>query len=140
MSEEPERNQTFVEIPLDPTMHDKTDEFSFVLKPSSVKGIGVFATHGIKQGTYLLLFPIDQTRKFTHEQLDADPRLKKFCQFYGVDTKRGSSVAPNFGCMSVGWFINHSESPNADHDPDWDYFANRDIEAGEEIVIDYRVL
>jgi len=133
-------NDTFVEIPLDPKRHDKTDEFSFVLKPSGAKGIGVFTTHGIIKGTHLLLFPNGQTRKFTHEQMDADPRLKKFCQFYGVDTERGSSVAPNFGCMSVGWFLNHSESPNADHDEDWEYFANRDIEANEEITIDYRAL
>lgn len=34
---------------------DKTDEFSFILKPSEY-GIGVFATHNIKKDTYLRLF------------------------------------------------------------------------------------
>jgi len=100
----------------------------------------VVTTHGIFKGTHLLLFANGETRKFTHEQLAADERLKRFCQFYGVDTKRGSSVAPNFGCMAIGWYLNHSDAPNADHDEDWEYFANRDIAAGEEIVIDYRAL
>jgi SET domain-containing protein len=133
-------NEAFVEIPLDPRQYAQTDEFSFVLKPSGGKGIGVFTTHGIRKGTHLQLFPNGATRKFTHEQLEADPRLKKFCQFYGVDTARGSSTAPNFGCMSVGWYLNHSETPNATHDEDWEYFATRDIAANEEITIDYRAL
>jgi len=34
---------------------NKTDEFSFVIKPSK-HGVGVFAAHGIRSGTYLRLF------------------------------------------------------------------------------------
>ena len=34
---------------------DKTDEFSFILKPAQY-GVGVFATHDIKAGTSLRLF------------------------------------------------------------------------------------
>ena len=38
---------------------DTTNEFSFVLKPSE-HGIGVFAAHGIKAGTFLRLFGDDE--------------------------------------------------------------------------------
>jgi SET domain-containing protein len=131
---------SFPQIPLDPRQYSRTDEYSFVLKPAGTKGIGVFATHGIAKGTKLDLFPNGQTREFSRAQLDADPRLDKFCQFYGVDTEDGSSCAPHFGCMSVGWYLNHADEPCAARDEQWDYFAGRDIAAGEEITIDYRAL
>jgi len=43
----------------------------------------------------------------------------------------------NFGAMAVGWYLNHSDSPNAHHDAGYKYFASRDIAAGEEITINY---
>ena len=133
-------NDGFAEIPLDTKLHDHTDEFSFILKPAGAKGIGVYATHGIRAGTQLRLFADGRTREFSRQTMAADPRLERFCQFYGVDIPEGSSVAPDFGCMSVGWYLNHADPPNARHDESWDYFADRDIAAGEEITIDYRWL
>lgn len=133
------RNATMAEIPIDPRRYGATDEFSFILKPSSVSGVGVFCTHGIAKGTRLALFAGLKPRYFSNEQLERDPRLKAFCQVYGVDTGWGSAAAPHFGCMHVGWYLNHSDQPNAHHDR-FRYFASRDIEANEEITIDYREL
>ena len=48
-------HDAFFEIPLDETQRTETDEFSFVLKPSRIQGIGVVATHAIAQGTRLAL-------------------------------------------------------------------------------------
>ena len=45
----------------------------------------------------------------------------------------------DFGCMSVGWYINHSKTPNAYHH-DYDYYALSDIKEGEEITVDYNIL
>ena len=39
----------------------------------------------------------------------------------------------------VGWYLNHSFTPNA-YQEQYQYFAARDIEAGEEITINYRTL
>ncbi len=39
--------------------------------------------------------------------------------------------------MSVGWFLNHSNEPNAENDEHYDYYAIRDIPKGAEILIDY---
>ena len=131
--------EMFVDIPLDPRQLNKTDQFSFILNPSGIKGVGVFATHGIAKGTYLAIFQSEKTRFVSAKKMDADPRLKQFCLFYGVETDGGSYVAPNFGVMAMGWYLNHSESPNAHH-KGYHYFASRDIAAGEEITIDYRLL
>jgi hypothetical protein len=133
-------NESFFKVPLDDRQYAKTDEFSFVLKPSAIQGVGAFATHGICRGAHLQLFPQGATRTFSKEQMENDPRLKRFCQVYGVDADGGTYVAPHFGCMSIGWYLNHSETPNAHHDEDYEYFASRDIAADEEITIDYRKL
>lgn len=39
--------------------------------------------------------------------------------------------------MSVGWFLNHSDEPNAENDEHYEYFAIKDIPKGAEILIDY---
>ena len=46
----------------------------------------------------------------------------------------------DFGCMEIGWYLNHSKTPNAYHDDDYNYYASNDIKAGEEITIDYNLL
>jgi hypothetical protein len=133
------RNAILAEIPIYPRMRATTDEFSFVLRPSKRSGVGVFCTHGIAEGTRLALFPGLAPRYFSNAQLARDPRLRAFCEVYGVAVDGGSVVARSFGHMHVGWYLNHSDEPNAHHQR-FRYFARRDIEAGEEITIDYRGL
>lgn len=135
----PKQNAALAEIPVDPGRYGTTDEFSFVLKPSRLSGVGVFCTHGIAKGTRLALFPALKPRYVSNARLERDPRLRAFCQVYGVDVGGGSVVARSFGHMHVGWYLNHSDEPNA-HRERFKYFASRDIDANEEITIDYRGL
>jgi hypothetical protein len=132
-------NVTMAAIPIDPVRYGDTNELSFVLKPSKVSGVGVFCTHGIEKGTRLALFPDLKPRYFSNEELARDPRLEAFCRVYGVETGRGSFVARSFGHMQIGWYLNHSDEPNARHER-FEYFAIRDIEANEEITIGYHEL
>lgn len=116
-------------------MSDKTNEFSFVLKPSS-HGIGVFATHAIKAGSALRLFGDERSEGVRFLDKNDVPE-----EFWGHCIDRGEKLAcaRDFGAMPVGWYLNHSSSPNAGH-KDYNYFALRDIKAGEEILIDYNSL
>lgn len=132
-------NTTMAEIPIDPRRRGTTDEFSFILKPSKLSGVGVFCTHGIARGTRLALFPGLKPRYFSNARLERDPRLRAFCQVYGVGVGSGCVVARSFSHMHVGWYLNHSGEPNAHHER-FKYFASRDIDANEEITIDYRDL
>jgi SET domain-containing protein len=115
---------------------EKTTEFSFILKPAQ-HGIGVFATHDIAQGTPLRLFgdglPEDEARVIAKEEVP--PFLHGHC------IREGDTLfcAKDFGKMSVGWYMNHSKSPNAVH-RNYEYYALRDIKEGEEILIDYNSL
>ena len=118
-------------------MKDSTDEFSFILKPAE-HGIGVFAVHDIKDGTYLRLFrdeSEEKPRAVTRKTADVPEFFRQYCVGRG-DTQLCPS---DFGCMEIGWHLNHSKNPNAYH-KNYFYHASRDIKAGEEIVIDYNSL
>jgi SET domain-containing protein len=118
-------------------MQNSTDEFSFLLKPSE-HGIGVFAAHDIKKGTYLRFFggETEETDvSVVRKKEDVPEPFRQYCMDRG-DTLR---CPKDFGRMEVGWHLNHSKTPNAYH-RNYDYYALRDILTGEEITIDYNSL
>ena len=121
-----------------------TNEFSFRLKPSE-HGVGVFAVHDIKKGTYLRLFGDEQEGgpepfincRFLKEEDVPESFRNTFCVSKGG---RGLLICPkDFGSMPVGWFLNHSKNPNV-VEKNYYYYANRDISANEELSIDYNTL
>lgn len=116
---------------------DSTNEFSFVLKPSE-HGIGVFAAHDIKEGTYLRLFgdePELTDRSRTLKASEVPDTFKEYCINKGDEL-----IGPqDFGAMPVGWYLNHSVNSNATH-RNLHWYASRDIVAGEEILVDYNSL
>lgn len=116
-------------------MRTTTDEYSFILKPSLIHGVGVFATHPIRSGTRLRLFA-------RSEKTRVIPRGSKYDNFYdqyGVEVEGGFACPEDFGRMSVGWYLNHSDTPNAVH-RQYVYYALCDIDDGEEITINYGTL
>jgi len=127
-------NLTFVDIPFSDVPRE-TDELSFLLRPSKIAGVGVIITHPVKKGTFLALFVEDDVRRVPRSEMAKNPQLHAFCVTYGIERREYVCVPKNFSYMEVGWFLNHSKTPNAEHDGKW--IALRDIEAGEEITIDY---
>jgi len=116
-------------------MQTETGEFSFILKPSSIQGVGVFAAHGIAKGTKLKVFADDHTYRILDEETVPEG-FDSLCLGLG-DGKLG---CPNdFNHMSIGWYLNHSKEPNAYFDENYLLFAARDIAAGEELTIDYKL-
>ena len=116
---------------------NNTNEFSFILKPSKY-GVGVFTVQDIAKGTYLRLFgneKIFEHRIRTLNNKNIPEAFKDYCMNRG-----DKSICPeDFGCMPVGWYLNHSKNPNAIH-KDYNWYALRDIKEGEEILIDYNSL
>ena len=115
-----------------------TDEFSFVLKPSKF-GVGVFAVHDIKAGTYLRLFGNENLGIDNHERFLNKKDVPKEFQIFCINRGESLWCPPDFGYMPIGWYLNHSKKPNA-LNKNYDYWASRDIKAGEEILIDYNSL
>jgi hypothetical protein len=116
-------------------MENKTTEFSFILKAAKY-GVGVFATHDIKKGTYLRLFNEENVEV---SRLRNKKDVPEVFQEYCVDRGDMLLCPSDFGHMEVGWYLNHSKDPNAYH-KDYNYYALRDIKEGEEIIIDYNTL
>ncbi|MBA4192210.1 MAG: hypothetical protein C0467_29935 [Planctomycetaceae bacterium] len=125
-----------------PTDHYSQDELMlyFRLKPSTIlgAGVGVFATTDIAKGAYLEgLFGNDDVRRLTWEEfaaLDVPAEVKEnFVTRYETEC----FVPRDFNLMSVGWYLNDADEPNLAHDVNYDYFALRDIAAGEELFIRY---
>lgn len=113
-----------------------TDEFSFILRPSQVSGVGVFALHAIAKDTWLEVFPRGyRARKFRSNELPA--ALRTYCTAKGRDIY---AAPQQFNRMYIGWYMNHSADPNVTWDDDLDGFvASRYIECNEELLIDYNV-
>lgn len=116
-------------------MRSKTDQFSFMLRPSGIEGIGVFATHNIAKGTYLRLFSPSERVKIRKE----NKNHYVFLHRYSVELEGAFHGPEDFGRMSIGWYLNHGKRPNAEH-RNYRYYAKRDIRAGDEITIDYNTL
>lgn len=111
----------------------KCTEFSFILKPSILGGVGVFATHGIATGTSLFTEK-HSSRKMKIKDIPID--FIKYCIFLNDD----ECLCPErFNRIGIGWYINHSNHPNIGKNTD-NLISIRDIDAGEEIFLDYNQL
>jgi SET domain-containing protein len=115
---------------------DKTTEFSFILKPSE-HGIGVFAVEDIAEGSFLRLFGTDElSEKSKTDIIRSKKDVPEIFWSFCVDKGEFLICHNDFGNMPVGWYANHSKNPNAVHG-EFNWYAARDISAGEEITIDY---
>lgn len=127
-------------------------EFSFILKPSPLGGIGVFCTHDVAADT--LIFPHTHELRILNIK-DVPENFLKYC-IYISDSE---VIAPErFDRMEIGWFINHSPEPNIENRHPIrnvkrtneaemlrdmrvrSIYTKRNIKAGEEILINYNNL
>ena len=110
-------------------------------RPSSIHGVGLFADQFIPKGTitwrfdpvFNVVFPKDEVEKMPEHQ----KRLIKFFAYFS--TKRRAYVYS----IDDSRFLNHSIHPNHDilpipNEVELCNVANRDIQIGEELTVDYR--
>lgn len=126
-------------------MRHDTDEFSFRLQPATIPGagVGVFCTHDIAKGTFLRLFGRDElsddeelTTVASIRPKDAVPDM--FIP-YTIHTAEFLICPKDFGHMFVASYLNHSATPNTFFRK-YNWYALRDLQAGEELLIDYNTL
>lgn len=117
---------------------NQTNEFSFVLKPST-HGVGVFATHDISKDAHLRLFGDGEKIDLRSQRRNKNSVPEPF-RDYCMDRGETLVCPEDFGRMQLGWYLNHSSNPNAYRDKDFKWYALKHIKAGEEILIDYNSL
>ncbi|GKU82143.1 SET domain-containing protein [Niallia sp. NCCP-28] len=94
---------------------------------------GVFATQDIKKGTLFHEAPVIPYPNEQHQYIEKTV-LDDYAYEYGINH---SAIVLGYGML-----FNHSYEPNATYDISFekhtfDYYAYKDIKAGEEIFINY---
>jgi len=112
-----------------------------MLKPSPLHGIGVFAITAIKKGERKIFSDHEsEWIEISKEEVDALPHharslVENHCLF-----NETHYYIPEYGfkIFDLAVYLNHSDQPNLISVNDGEFFeAIRDIEAGEELLIDY---
>ncbi|MBS1493180.1 MAG: SET domain-containing protein-lysine N-methyltransferase [Bacteroidetes bacterium] len=109
----------------------------FELRPSTIHGVGVFAVIDIKKDTPLELFEPEDDNFIPFEHVPNSKFPEKIIEKYSIMGDEGYSGPKSFHRMSIGWYLNHSDTPNIYCNEDYEYFALRDIAADEELTVDY---
>lgn len=104
-----------------------------ILKPSSIEGVGVFTLSPIRQGDRVPLFEVDDSTTISRSENAELPRA--YSRYHVPDAEERWWGPSDYHRMSIGWFLNHSRTPNVDVRNN--YAALRDIAVGEELTIDY---
>lgn len=114
-----------------------------MIKPSPIEGIGVFAVQHIPKGCRSMFSRSAEDEKWipvSKKELENLPdHSKALIQNYCLYDEQNYFV-PDYGFkkMDLVNFLNHSDTPNIISINEGEFFeAIRDIEKGEELVIDY---
>lgn len=112
-----------------------------MLKPSALHGIGVFAVAPIKKGERNIFSTSNaEWVEVSKEEVEALPKhardlVENHCLY-----NETHYFIPEYGfkLFDLAVYLNHSEQPNLISINDGEFFeAVRDIEVGEELLIDY---
>jgi uncharacterized protein len=112
-------------------------------KPSIIHRIGLFADQKIPKETFTWKFDSRFDLLFDPEELEKMPELQRnFIDNYSYLSKKSHK---HVFSIDDARFTNHSKNNNIDlveipNEPELCGVANRDIEIGEELFVNYRIL
>jgi uncharacterized protein len=109
------------------------------LAPSRIHGFGVFALAPIAKDTPVWRFAKGLDMEFSPDIVEGLPEhVRMFFSHYGYLDRNLKRIIL---CFDDARFVNHSDTPNVASDYTQDPYgldvALRDVEAGEEITMDY---
>lgn len=109
------------------------------IRRSGTHGVGVFALKNIKKGTKV--FGSDNIGMVWIEEkriARLPKEVRKLYADFGVLKDGRYGCPPCFNQLTPAWYLNDSKTaPNVRCDANYDFFALRDIKAGEELTADY---
>ena len=110
------------------------------VQPSPIHGCGAFAIVAIPKGAYPFGAEDDELQKVPVGDVQSLPLAVQklytdFCVF--LPGGKAYLCPQSFNELGVGWYVNHSTTPNLVCDTQYRFMAVRDIAAGEELTVDY---
>ena len=124
-------------------LNELTNQTYVILRPSKIAGIGVFALRPIRKGCRDMFSPPNPDDKwitFSREEVQNLPvharlLVENYCLF---DANQYYVPEKGFKALDASLFLNHSNTPNIISIEEGNYFETlRDIDEGEELLIDY---
>ncbi len=113
------------------------------LAPSKIHGVGVFAARPIAKGIDPFLDGQPDSNNWVEilpdEYKAAQPGVRAIIKNLFVPTgDRVLVPVTGTNLISIGSYLNHSESPNMETEDGNGFYASRRIATGEELTVDYR--
>lgn len=111
--------------------------------PSTIEGLGLFADQFIQKGTHVWRFQPGFDSELAQDFIDS---LEEVAQdFVRTYTYVSPVTGKHILCPDNDRFCNHADDPNLgeiamEGEMETRMFALRDIQPGEELTIDYRVM
>jgi SET domain-containing protein len=108
---------------------------------SPIHGVGVIAIRDIKEGTLIFREDDDDLiwihkERVTHLPSELRRLYDDFCIIKGDQY----GCPRNFNLLTPAWYLNEpkaGDKPNVRANENYEFFASRDIKAGEELTIRY---
>ncbi|MCB9549484.1 MAG: SET domain-containing protein [Myxococcales bacterium] len=108
-----------------------------VVAPSPIAGMGLFLAADLPAGTVIWEFHPGVDCRFTADEVSAFPEpFQARLRHYLYQEEDGLYVL----CGDNTRFMNHADDPTCAEFPDGRTFLRRDVQAGEELTIDYHAL
>lgn len=109
------------------------------IQPSTLHGVGVFAVKEISKGAKIFKSDPSEMIWIEERQIRTLPKeVQKLYHDFCVVRNGKLGCPKNFNAMTPSWYLNHSEKPNIVCDRNFEFFAQRDIQRGEELTVNYR--
>ena len=106
---------------------------------SRLHGVGVIAVRAIPKGALVFHGEDERATWLSRAYVRTlPPKLRALYEDFGMVDGERIGVPVNLNRLSVGWYVNHAETPNLVAGDDGRFRALRRIRAGEELTADYR--
>lgn len=106
---------------------------------SRLHGVGVIAIRNIPARTRVFAHEDERVTWVSRAAVKKLPKaLRALYEDFGMVWGTRLGVPRTLNMLSVGWYLNHSGTPNCESDDDGRFFTLRRVRAGEELTADYR--